>query len=219
MKKQLICVAIVVLALSICIGFASCSNDEKAKDKDTTKVEYIEVTDENGKLVTNKDGSAVTETTVVTVASTDKEQSKKETTKDSTTKSTTNKDSSTTTTKKNEKSTTKKEEKTTKKQDKTTTTTTLHYTTTNSLDNNLGEEISLDEEYALTANGAMSRLQNRYDSNTYVVNLIEETSDYATLYVFVLENNDIYSKAKVNLKNGKTSETITKTGKKLTYTL
>ncbi len=217
MKKKITALGCIVLALSMCISLASCTKNDKPKDKVVDDSAITTQADDNSKttaeLVTDKDGNTVPATDskgntvegnkVETATENDSDNKNKKTTKKSD--------------KKEEKETTKKKQTTTKKN--TTTTTTIHYTTVAPLDNNLGEEISLEDEYALTANGAMFRLQQKYDPTVYVVNLIEETNDYATLYVFVLKNNDIYSKAKVNLKNGKTTETITKTNKKLTYTL
>lgn len=225
MKKKLISISCVVLALTMCISLISCSKSDKPKDKvvDDSAITTEAGENSDAQTVTDKNGNIIypTDANGNIIAPTDEngkvvEGNKVSKVHSSTTQKTTKKND-----KKDDKATTKKKEETTKKKaDKTTsTTTTLHYTTVNPADPIVTPEMPLEDEYALTGSLAMFNLQQKYDSEKYVVNLIEETNDYATLYVFVLENNDIYSKAKVNLKNGKTTETITKTKKKLTYTL
>lgn len=224
MKKILIAISCIVLALSMCISLVSCSKDSKPKDKVVDKQSITTQADSDKNSDDKQNAEKVTDKNGNVIAPTDSngkviEGNKIETATD---EDTTKKDSKKTTAKKNDsdkdKTTTKKKQTTTKKST-TTTTTTIHYTTVNPADPIEAPEIPLEDDYALTGSLAMFNLQEKYDREKYVVNLMEETDDYATLYVFVLKNNDIYSKAKVNLHNGKTTETITKTNKKLTYTL
>lgn len=224
MKKAIISISCIILALTMCIGFVSCSKDEADPETTTNEgKEVVLVTDENGEAVTDANGDAVTEE-ATKADSTDSTESKTTTGKPVTDKNgdkVTNKNGEVVTeapktTKASGKTTTKKGKTTTKKT--TTTTTTIVYTTT---DPNAPIELpELPEEgYLLTADLAMVELQTKYDTSKYIVNITEATSNTANLTVYYLSDSEVYSTAKVNLKDGKTTETIKKTNKKSTYYL
>lgn len=227
MNKRANAIIAIMLVSAMCLTLASCSNkwskrEEKvvtttsasadsnaegtnganSDSKDSNKKDK---TDKN-EVVTDKNGNVVQGNTVAKQSDTDDTTKKKGNKKDrDKADKTTDKDDS------------KKEEK-----DTTTTTTTLPYTTTEApspLDPVVTPEQPVDDEHVLTGSMAMYLLEQKYDKEEYVVNLVKETDDFATLKVYKIKDASLYSTVKVDLRNGKATETFKKDGKTKTYTL
>lgn len=282
MKKRLIVIACVILAMSICISFASCSgkkykdiivdsNGQEVNLDDITGTTKIG-TDENGETVIYVE-DANGETTMMHIRPEPQFTSKgytigaKVTKKGETTAKKTYEveddklptvqgntvavDNGDTTTKKNKPNVTKpikttipqtgttanrvtKPEESTQQSDSTTkattkattkptttkpTTTFPAMTTTDTGGAIVLPDLPADDDYKFTPSLAMFVMQNKYDSEKYVVNCYEADENYTTLSIYTKKNGKVYSTAKVNLKNGKTVETKWETKEKTEYVL
>lgn len=238
MKKRIIAISCVILAIAMSISFVSCSGKKYEETVVDSQVTESQDSEGNQDGITNADTDADTNEATDTTKkkkgflsifkkeekTTQKHKQVEQSTKTvqgntvefaQEEKSTTKKKLETISTTipgakpdKN-KETTAKKETTTKKQTTTKPTTTSPMTTTNPNAPIELPEFPLDDEYKLTASLAMYNLQEKYDREKYVVNCHEEDETYAYLTVYTLKDGLVYSKAKVNMKNGKTVEKFT----------
>lgn len=201
MKRMLIAISCIVMAMVMCISLVSCSHAGKEIDATTTSASDEASKEQGGKAddantteakqngkddkattkpVTDKDGKPVTATT----------SAKQDTTKQATTK-----------------------------KKKTTTTTTQEYymSTTSRSGAIITPEESLDDDYPYTASQIQAYMETKYDKSKYVINVVEKKTESAKLVVFNLKDGTIYSIANASLKTGKVTETNKKTGKKVSY--